>query len=328
MEGNVWNRNKRRNRYQRSWNASDTEQVYVRDRFVAPSLPWWRTSRFLSIVLAIVLVGWGVLLLWHPYFFLRHITVEASETRNAQQYQDAVVQATRGTGALSLRGNYFLFSTASLENTLRQKFPLQSLTIEKHFPNTLQVRLVEKSDSIVALDGTRIVRVTTQGVVTPITTIAQKVGEGSTSSTTSTVSSPVAVNARAQLLSESKKLGVPAVVFRSWSGAASASPITPSFFTKLIDFTTLTKTTDFLEKGGIPQSELQYLVYDPVHDPYSLGYVLLDSRRGGSEITFWYDVRTSFESQNEMLFAFQQLEKTTSYRQLDLRRPGEVILVK
>lgn len=338
MEGNVWNRNKRRNRYQRSWNASDTEKVYVRDRFVAPALPWWRTPRFLSIVLAIILLCWTALLLWHPYFFLRHLSVEASETKNESQYREVVLQEIRGDGALSLRGNYFLFSTADLESTIRTKFPLQSITIVKKFPNTLQVQLVEKSDSVVALFGSRIVRITTQGSVTQLTTVAApiaiKAGEGSVTTTPSSTlavaaaAPSVPVSARATLLSESKKLGVPAVVLRSWASDSGTSPIATSLFPKFIDFTTLTRTATHRERGQVLPEDLQYLVYDPVGDPYSLGYVILDSRRGGSEITYWYDLRSSFETQNELLYEYLRLEKAAGYRHLDLRRPGEVILRK
>lgn len=338
MEGNVWNRNKRRNRYQRSWNASDTEKVYVRDRFVAPALPWWRTPRFLTGVLILILVGWMALLLWHPYFFLRHLSVEASETKNEAQYREAVLQEIRGSGALSLRGNYFLFSTGELEATIRERFPLQSISVVKKFPNTLQVQLVEKSDSVVALYGTRVVRITTQGAVTQLATaaapVAQKVGEGSASATSSTstvvatAATLVPVSARASLLSESKKLGVPAIVLRSWATDSGTSPIATTLFPKFIDFTTLTRSALHRERGQVLPEDLQYLVYDPVGDPYSLGYVILDSRRGGSEITYWYDLRSSFESQNELLYEYLRLEKAASYRQLDLRRPGEVILRK
>lgn len=338
MEGNVWNRNKRRNRYQRSWNASDTEKVYVRDRFVAPVLPWWRTPRVLSIALAILLIVWAALLLWHPYFFLRHITVNAQETRNPEQYRDAVLAATKGTGALSLRGNFFLFSTPKLEEDLRNQFAVQSLQIEKKFPNTLIVHLVEKSDSIVAAYQGRIVRITTQGTVSQLTnvstpTITAKIGEGSGVSTTTT-STPVTpttaipVNVRAQLFAEGKKLNAPTLVLRSWEGDAAVSPIPTALFSRFIDFTTLTKSDGYRERGGVPRDELQYLVYDPAGDPYTLGHVVLDSRRGGAEIIYWYDLRNSFESQNELLFEYLRLQKAPSYRQLDLRRPGEVILRK
>lgn len=334
MAGNVWSRSKRRNRYQRSWNASDTEKVYVRDRFVAPIIPWWRTTRFLSGVLVLLLTGWAALLLWHPYFFLRHITVEASETRTPEKYREAVLQQTRGTGALSLRGNYFLFSETKLEQDLQQQFAVQSLQVEKRFPNTLVVHLVEKSDSIIALYNTHLVRITTQGLVTPIATIAATtvVGEGSgittTTSTTTTQAQAIPTIARTQLLSESTKQNAPPLLLRSWTGDTSSSPIPTALFSKFIDFTTLTKTAAFRERGVIAPNQQQFLVYDPANDPYTLGHVVLDTRRTNPEITYWYDMRNSFEPQIELLYEYIRLQKTTSYQQLDLRRPGEVILSK
>lgn len=135
----------RKFRFQRSWQGGGelTSRVYRSNT----AQQWWRKTKFLAPLLGFLCCTWVVLLLYHPYFRLSHITLEG-EYGDGGRYTHWLQDQITKRSVVSLAGNYFMYNTEQHTQELLTAFPLATASVKKEFPNRLIVSLTEKRNEI------------------------------------------------------------------------------------------------------------------------------------------------------------------------------------
>jgi hypothetical protein len=120
----------------------------------------------LSVVLLSVAGAWFFLLLWLPYFYVTSFTVTGTE-RVAPEEIRATVQSFLDSTQLFLfpQKNYFLVTQARVQELLVKKFPLESVTVNKQFPDHMEIQIQEKGRSFIYADGKNYFYLDAQGKI-------------------------------------------------------------------------------------------------------------------------------------------------------------------
>lgn len=165
-----------------------------------------RTPRmsFVLIALGVVLGAWMGVLFFHPYFRIRHISVTGTSNISPAALQETVTTAlTRKRWRFLPYNNFFLLDKKRITTVLKTKYPIETVTITMHFPNTVALTVTERLAFVIYDDGEQYTLVDEEGI--PQKTLRavlvherreQRVGESGT--VTSTVHYPDtdALNAR------------------------------------------------------------------------------------------------------------------------------------
>lgn len=156
----------RKFRFQRSWYAGG--ELRSRVFRVQEGGVWWRQTKFLLCTLSVLSIGWVLLLLYHPYFQIRRISIEAGEYGDAQQYIDWLRSQITKQSVVSVGGNYFVYDAQTHAQALLSAFPLASASIRKEFPGSLFVTVVEKKNEIIVRHNDTLYSFFTNGQVEKI----------------------------------------------------------------------------------------------------------------------------------------------------------------
>lgn len=161
-------------------------------------------SRKVKIELALFVLsvlGFFAILVLHPFFQIHDIRVNGTVRLNEAEVRDAVVGSLAFKRFFLLPGaNYFFVQEDEVEDILSQRFPLNSVTVTKEFPSTLDVSVVERISTIVYDDGNMYYLMGTTGkIVEPI----QKVPESEWHIETEIVTS---TNERGEVIAEEKEI--------------------------------------------------------------------------------------------------------------------------
>lgn len=155
-----------------------------------------RTSVVL-VALGIVLGVWIGILFFHPYFRIRHITVTGTHNISQTALQETVTTAlARKRWRVFPHNNFFLLDQKRLTTVLKTKYPIETVTIQTHFPDAITIAATERLAFVIYDDGEQYTLVDEEGI--PQKTLRavliherreQRVGEGN-NVTTSTVHYP------------------------------------------------------------------------------------------------------------------------------------------
>lgn len=103
-------------------------------------LPWVSVSLWT----AFALVG-GYILFFSPALMIQRVSVEGESVVSLAEYEDFAKTSLEGAylGVFKKR-NYFLVPTRGIADRILERYPLlSSVTVERHFPNTLSLSLHE-----------------------------------------------------------------------------------------------------------------------------------------------------------------------------------------
>jgi len=106
---------------------------------------------WLSLSTTVALLG---ILLYHPFFHIQKIIVAGQERLTESEIKEAAagIMNTRRFGIFPGR-SYLSVDVAEVKDILREKFPLQSISVWKTFPQELRIILEEKLSTIIYDNG-------------------------------------------------------------------------------------------------------------------------------------------------------------------------------
>lgn len=160
----------------------------------------WR-QRLEIIVLAIFALATLLLLIYHPFFYLKDIEVSGLQRISSAEMQNTISATINYHRWFIFPGqNYFMVNLGEVVNIIKQKFPIQSITVTKKFPSTLSVVIEEKITNIIYDNGVQYSYVGTDGKVLAV---LRKIGSDEVKSIettipTSTVSSTILATTTAE----------------------------------------------------------------------------------------------------------------------------------
>lgn len=118
------------------------------------------SRRFLLYLAILVFAGFGtaLTLLFHPFFSVQPSGIEATGLQRIKK--DELVDTTMGIVqhrwfGIIPRNSYAFLDTDEIGGILRERFPIQSISIEKIFPHTLRISVEESLSTIIYDNGTR-----------------------------------------------------------------------------------------------------------------------------------------------------------------------------
>lgn len=112
-----------------------------------------RRTKIALLILPIVLIVWGAILWFHPFFSIHTILFQGNTTITDLALQTTIERELR-TKMLGLfpRDTYFLIRKEWIRKKITKAFALKSITIEKIFPDTLHITLEEKITHLIYQD--------------------------------------------------------------------------------------------------------------------------------------------------------------------------------
>lgn len=109
---------------------------------------------FLCIVLFCCSTSLLYILFFHPFFKIRHITITGIERIDEAEFKNVVY------GVLDYkflfvfpRESFFLLNLSELRDILQERFPLESIVIEKSFPSNIAITIEEKQSKLLYDNG-------------------------------------------------------------------------------------------------------------------------------------------------------------------------------
>ncbi len=146
---------------QRDWAGKHYRNPYFR-AYTEPH-NWRRDIDMFLLVLTCF--AWTYFIFFSSFFSIKYLIIDNSEYIPQSAVRSAIeaqMQSTRWY--LFPEDNVFLFNQKSLDNILRRMYILDELTIQKLYPDTLQVTLKEKVSSVLWTNRDKTFFVDLQGI--------------------------------------------------------------------------------------------------------------------------------------------------------------------
>ncbi len=118
-----------------------------------------------AIGFVITSIVWGSVLVFHPYFRIRHIEITGTSNIDRTALTETVETALSRTRFRFIpQNNFFLLDRARLETVLKTKFPIETVVITKGFPNTIRLGIAERLAFVILDDGKQYTLVDEEGI--------------------------------------------------------------------------------------------------------------------------------------------------------------------
>ncbi len=128
--------------------AGDIQELGLKNPYKKkPPTPKNKT-KWVFVVLILLIVSWIVLMLTLPYFKISKITINGNKITKATEVENYVRQYHFS------KNNYFLFPDKSTAEKITETFLYQNVQIKKVFPDTIVITVNEKPASVIYDDNT------------------------------------------------------------------------------------------------------------------------------------------------------------------------------
>jgi len=120
-------------------------------------------------ILVISLVATFSILLFHPFFLITDIRIEPTDRIDAREVEDTVSALLAHKQFFFLpMNNFFLVDMKEIEDILYARYPIEKLTIQKHFPKNITMDIQEKISTLIYDNGHEFAYIDTNGHVTDV----------------------------------------------------------------------------------------------------------------------------------------------------------------
>lgn len=283
--------------------------------------PARRKITFQLFVIITSLLSSVALLLYHPFFHLRHIEVSGLQRTDSEDFLFAV------QGIIDYRvwflfpkKNFFLFDEKELEDILLVRFPFQTVSIEALFPKTLRITVEEKISTLIYDNGKEYTYVGPDGrVIEPLRHVRDDEWLIETKKVTSTDEFGVEI-AREEIIREEHR---PAIA--SLRHEFGRYPIV--YDTRKKD----TQPQDAVLKEETPDQIFEWFQFLERRSDISFQYMIIDSEIGDAVIKTGegWDLKILLDKPierqiTELEFALRESIDGKPVHYIDLRYPGRV----
>jgi len=154
-------------------------------------------EKFKFVLLAISLFGTFGVLIYHPFFGINKITLLGQERIDTNKLQETVggIINYYHFGVLPKK-NYFLVDLNEVNIILKERYPIENITIEKIFPNELKITIGEKISQIIYDNGLKYYYLDTLGqIIEPLRRVGDEEWQRTKTvlNTTTTTGTPILV---------------------------------------------------------------------------------------------------------------------------------------
>lgn len=101
----------------------------------------------------VFLVGWAALLLYIPYFRVNKISISGLNNLTKEEIDQFIADKYLKRSKIIPYSNYFLVDIDKIKNGLNKQFALDSIQMQKKFPNEINITIVEKISSLIYDNG-------------------------------------------------------------------------------------------------------------------------------------------------------------------------------
>lgn len=113
----------------------------------------WK-KRIEIILLVIIFLGILGIMMYSSFFKIKNVEIIGLKRINQQELIDNVVSMTNYKSFLIIpKNNYFMIDLDEINDILKQKYPIQKITTQKVFPNTIQIDIEEKISKVIYDNG-------------------------------------------------------------------------------------------------------------------------------------------------------------------------------
>ncbi len=269
----------------------------------------WKKQIEIGVLAAAILAS-IIVCLYAPYFRINSIQVAGLQRISQEKFTESINSVMNYRRFLILPGSdYFVADISEMRGILAEKFPLESITITKKFPNTLMVSVEEKISTIIYDNGVEYAYLDTDG---NIVEILRKVGDDEWQEKSAMTSTTPAIHIHIPKSKQIKKeIGDYPIVYDERGLAGSIN-------TKVLDKETVAGIIQWFnllnKQGKIPLN--YFLISD------GLGEGVIKTGEG------WY-IKANFEKNidsqfNELQYVLKQKINRKNVNYIDLRYPGKV----
>ena len=134
-----------------------TKDFSWRGQTINPYKPLEKKDRGLQIKIGIIigsLITVILLITYSPFFHLIKIDIEGLQRINETEIRNAV-NGILGCKTLNLipRKSYFVANTDEIRDVLKERFPIESIVVQKTFPNNITIVIEEKISTLIYDNG-------------------------------------------------------------------------------------------------------------------------------------------------------------------------------
>lgn len=113
----------------------------------------------------IIIGAWVGLLIFHPYFRIKHIAVVQTQNINAAALQETVATAlARKRWRVLPHNNFFLLDKERLATVIKTKYPVTAVSFKTQFPDTVTLSVTERLAFVIYDDGENYTLVDEEGI--------------------------------------------------------------------------------------------------------------------------------------------------------------------
>lgn len=113
----------------------------------------WR-FRAAVIVICACFLGAGGLFLFHPFFFIKHVSVSGVDRLNAAEVQKAVMGTMHYKKLFFIPAqSFFMVNVDEVRDIIKSRFPVAAVEVRKTFPNNITIAVEEKISTIIYDNG-------------------------------------------------------------------------------------------------------------------------------------------------------------------------------
>lgn len=116
-----------------------------------------KTKKRFKLMSAVLTVSFLAVLgigIYHPFFSVNKVVATGLQRINQREFEEAILGIINYRKFFLLPGNsYFLVDVEEIKNILKERFPVESVTVKKSFPATLLVQIEEKISTLIYDNG-------------------------------------------------------------------------------------------------------------------------------------------------------------------------------
>jgi len=145
-------------------------------------------NKIVWIFLIFIISIWIAIIFTIPYFRINKIIIEGNKINKASDVEEFARQTNNFNNGLLPRTNYFLFKGDILAQEIKQEFLYEDVKIDKVFPDTIKIIVIEKPAAVIFDDNTNYYLLDPDGKVIKKINITSNVVTENLEDTTSTTS--------------------------------------------------------------------------------------------------------------------------------------------
>lgn len=146
-------------------------------------------GKFITVFFILLILTWLILIFTLPYFKINKIVIEGSKINKTAEVENYARNFNELKNKIFSPDNYFLFPTNLLADGIKKEFLYEDVKIEKIFPDTVKIIVVEKPASVIYDDNNSYYLLDTDGRTIKKLTEISVLTQNEVISTTATVTS-------------------------------------------------------------------------------------------------------------------------------------------